>query len=160
MNLINFKELVGKPYCDYKYTAKPCLECPSPSACGQELRLKSMCSSNWSIGKSTWKEMVNHKIFGFIQSRLYQGDWNILNLEQDFRLKYCKKSWIDGPGRKWRKIEDLNVFTSTTFAFHSLVEILKAVRKGKRWVTLDDGHSYPRGDVVKAQKTANERQQG
>lgn len=32
---------------------------------------------------------------GIILSRLYIGSWNLDNYEQDFRLKFNKKSWVD-----------------------------------------------------------------
>jgi len=39
-----------------------------------------------------WELFFKSKIFGFVQSRLYNGNWNLEDLHQDFDFKYDKKS--------------------------------------------------------------------
>jgi hypothetical protein len=58
---------------------------------------------------------------GFIQARLYGNSWNLENLEQDFNLSFSKSSWMN---TKLNKMKDPTVFISSSYASHSLANIL------------------------------------
>lgn len=76
-----------------------------------------------SRGKGSWIEFFKSKIIGFIQNRIYSGDWNLKNIVQDFEFHYVKKSWVESKHRieNW----DLNIFNSTSYASLSLLEIFR-----------------------------------
>jgi hypothetical protein len=43
----------------------------------------------------SWSYLARSDIMGFFQARLYQGDYNLKNYSQDFRLKFTPGSWTD-----------------------------------------------------------------
>jgi hypothetical protein len=69
----------------------------------------------------TWEEWFQSRIIGFIQSRLYNGKWDLDNLNQDFNLLYTKQSLC---GRLVHKLE-LDVFNSTSYACRSLLNTFR-----------------------------------
>lgn len=80
--------------------------------------------------KYTFEDLVKSKLFGFIQSRLYQGSWNMEGYEQSFELTYKKGSYCAYS----MKLQDkdlaarMNIFNSTTFASEWLVKKLKTIK--------------------------------
>jgi hypothetical protein len=75
--------------------------------------------------KFTWTDFLESRIKGYIQARLYQGKWNLEDLDQDFDLTYKKGSWMDtridwfsADSRKY------NIFNSSSYACDSLYNIL------------------------------------
>jgi hypothetical protein len=82
---------------------------------------KDESTSSTSAG-SSWREYFKSKLIGFVQSRLYQGDWNLENLEQDFNYRFVNQSWAEKIGPKKG---DLNVFNSSSFACYSLYNIFR-----------------------------------
>jgi len=70
---------------------------------------------------NSWESYFKSRLIGFIQSRLYQGQWNLENLEQDFELKFIKGSWMDTKLLK----TDVNIFTASSFACYSLLNIFQ-----------------------------------
>ena len=89
---------------------------------------ESWGSKRWK-DKYTFEDLAKSKLFGFIQSRLYQGSWNMEGYEQIFELTYKKGTYCaysmklkNGPS------ERLNVFNSTTFASEWMVKKLKTVK--------------------------------
>jgi hypothetical protein len=73
--------------------------------------------------------LIKARIFGLIQSRLYQGSWNLEDFKQDFRLTFRKGSWI-AFNKKFVFDNNINVFTSTSFAASALISALGTIRRG------------------------------
>lgn len=40
----------------------------------------------------SWEDYFRSRLIGFVQSRLYSGEWNLDNLEQDFDMKFVNGS--------------------------------------------------------------------
>jgi hypothetical protein len=73
--------------------------------------------------KESWDRLVKSRIAGFIQSRLYQGSWNLDGYEQCFDLDYSNGSFCE---KKLQSINvPINIFNATTFASEWLVKKLK-----------------------------------
>jgi len=79
----------------------------------------------------SWENLFRSKLIGFIQSRLYSGNWNLEDMTQDFNMKFVNNSWMDtklNPGIK-------SVFIGSSYAIHSLCNILRynsKLRKPRR----------------------------
>jgi len=71
--------------------------------------------------KNSWEDYFKSRLIGFVQSRLYQGNWNLENLAQDFSMKFVRGSWMDTKLCK----ENHNVFVASSYACHSLANILR-----------------------------------
>jgi hypothetical protein len=80
--------------------------------------------------KYTFEDLVKSRLFGFIQSRLYQGSWNMEGYEQSFELTFRKGSYCAySMSIKDKSISDnMTVFNSTTFASEWLVKKLKTIK--------------------------------
>lgn len=80
--------------------------------------------------KYTFEDLVNSKLWGFIQSRLYQGSWNLDNYEQEFRLTYKRNSYVAYSMRLKSAAlrEKFTVFNSSTYASEWMVKKLKTVK--------------------------------
>lgn len=74
--------------------------------------------SCWSIKKRA-TNVLNTRIGGFIQSRLYNGSLNLQAVEQDFTYSPSKNSWGYLKGTK------LNTFNASSYACKSLGSIIK-----------------------------------
>jgi hypothetical protein len=72
--------------------------------------------------RSSWEKLASSRLFGMIQSRLFQDGWNI-PISQCFNLTYKPKSWVDNYQGK-----DLDVFNSSSIACHDLLNRLSKVR--------------------------------
>jgi len=77
------------------------------------------------VNENTWELLLRSKIMGFVQSRLYQGSWELDRFQQSFILKRIPHSWVY---KSERKISDLTVFNSTSLASESLLIILRSVK--------------------------------
>jgi hypothetical protein len=84
-------------------------------------------SGRMRLGGS-WEDYFKSRLMGFIQSRLYNGNWNLENLEQDFEMKFVRGSWMDTKLRK----EDHNVFVASSYACYSLLNIFRHNQKLRR----------------------------
>jgi len=87
-------------------------------------------SLNYLYGKDeillhqSWDAKFKSKLIGYIQSRLYQDKWNLDDIEQDFELTYGSGSWMDYASKKWT-LPHMDVFNSTSYASHSLLNFLR-----------------------------------
>jgi len=87
---------------------------------------KSFCERN---NRSSWVRLSESKLWGLIQARLFQSSWDI-DIDQCFELTHSEGSWVDKRGRKQESA--LNVFNSTSFACHDLLDLLSKVKhKGR-----------------------------
>lgn len=80
--------------------------------------------------KYTFEDLVKSKLFGFIQSRLYQGSWNMEGYEQSFEMTYKKESYCAYSMKIKSKQhrDNMNIFNSTTFASEWLVKKLRGIK--------------------------------
>lgn len=69
----------------------------------------------------SWEDYFRSRLIGFVQSRLYSGEWNLDNLEQDFDMKFVNGSWMDTKLRK----QELDVFVASSYANRSLLNIFR-----------------------------------
>lgn len=110
------------------------IDCPSPTMCSTGLggarmmKQKGDVDHSWVTGGKTWKDLVTSRIFGFVQSRLYQGSWNLFDFKQNFRLRYNPRSLTGLSRKEWKTKGDLTVFTSTSFAAGSLIDLIKGMK--------------------------------
>lgn len=66
-------------------------------------------------GMNNWDNLIESKLAGFIQSRLYTGAWNLEEFYQDFALNFIPESYCDKYGSKQRETI-FTVFNVTSFA--------------------------------------------
>jgi len=115
-------------------------------------RIKQQDRSHGYDGKTveSWSTYFKSRIIGFVQSRMYNGRWNLDSFKQDFTLRWVNKSWIES---NWNQYTgELSVFNSTSIACHSLLEIFRWNQKlrktraeGKmviRWIPTEIGTSF------------------
>jgi len=90
---------------------------------------ESWRSRKWR-DKYTFEDLAKSKLLGFIQSRLYQGSWNMEGYEQLFDLTYKNGSYCAYSMKVSNKrfAERMTVFNSTTFASEWLVKKLKTIK--------------------------------
>lgn len=86
------------------------------------------CYQHWTEywNRSKWEKLASSKLFGMIQSRLFQDGWNV-PIEQCFDLNFKERSWVDLKGSS-----ELTIFNSTSFACHDLLNSLSRVKTGDR----------------------------
>lgn len=82
----------------------------------------------WRLKEKSFEDLFKSKLMGFIQSRLYQGQWNLDNLEQDFELKFNSGSWLSERESKWWDPE-LSTFNASTYASKSLANLMRYWKK-------------------------------
>jgi len=70
---------------------------------------------------SSWELLVRSKVWGLIQSRMYQDSWLQEAVEQSFDLDWKPRSWVE---KAYRKLDGLNVFNSTSYAASDLLCML------------------------------------
>lgn len=80
--------------------------------------------------KFTFEDLVSSKLFGFIQSRLYQGSWNMEDYEQEFRLTYKRNSYVAYSMKLKSSAlrEKFTIFNSSTYASEWMVKKLKTIK--------------------------------
>jgi len=72
--------------------------------------------------RESWENLVKSKIFGLIQSRMYQGSWTSEEIEQCFSLTKINGSYTEKfMSRK------LNVFNSSSYASYWLSNKLRSI---------------------------------
>jgi len=77
----------------------------------------------------SWEDFANHKILGWITSRMYIGKWNEDEFDQNFQLTYKQGSWTDLELQHQKRLKtlaaytgkgielvNLNIFNSSSFA--------------------------------------------
>jgi hypothetical protein len=79
-----------------------------------------------SLLKKLW---VTNPLTGYFVSRMQLDSW-VITQQQDFKLRWVSKSWIDvlWPSYAWENIlplSRLNVFVASSFACHSLLSELR-----------------------------------
>lgn len=72
---------------------------------------------------SSWELLVRSKVWGLIQSRMYQDSWLQEAVNQSFDLDWKPLSWVD---RVKNKLDGLTVFNSTSYAANDLLCLLNA----------------------------------
>lgn len=80
---------------------------------------------------TSWDGLIRSKLLGFIQSRLYQGTWNMDGYEQCFELNDKEGSFARYYQTRRQRAEFMTVFNSSTFASEWLVKRLKTVKNYK-----------------------------
>jgi hypothetical protein len=91
----------------------------------------------WEYVKRRWsspREHLKHQVWGFLQSRLFSGSWELEDYEQDFRLTAIKYSLVSLHYKQLRAL-GVNVFTSTSWAFPVVINDLGESRRNslQRW---------------------------
>jgi hypothetical protein len=76
--------------------------------------------------KYTWNNFLTSQLSGMLLSRLYNNQWNLDNLEQDFTFKYHPKSLA---ARLHTENKKLTIFTGSSYAFKSCLNILMRQQK-------------------------------
>lgn len=76
--------------------------------------------------KDTWEHLLISKLFGLIQSRMYQDSWLVDALNQNFNLTKIKSSWAD----LYNGLE-LTVFNSTSIASNDILRLLRKQKLGR-----------------------------
>lgn len=71
---------------------------------------------------------MNSSIMGFMQSRLYIGDWN-LRFEQSFELTFAEGSWAHWYRRQPNPGLPLTVFNSTSVAAYTISKHIQSINK-------------------------------
>lgn len=91
-------------------------------------------SNSRSASLVSWQEIFSSKLIGYIQSRLYQGDWELKDLHQDFNLSYIPGSWYS---KKKGNVPFASVFNTSSYASLSLYNIFRRskIRKPKQGQT-------------------------
>jgi hypothetical protein len=89
----------------------------------------------------SWEAFINSSVSGFIISRLYNGDWNLKDYVQSFKLTRHPDSWVGCYNKfikrgsfKNKLLKDLlhiklNVFNSSSLCLQTALEALKEVEK-------------------------------
>jgi hypothetical protein len=80
---------------------------------------------------NTWEDYFRSRLIGFVQSRLYNGDWNLEGIEQDFTMKFVEGSWMST--KLSRGVE--SIFDASSYASLSLLNIFRynsKIRKPRR----------------------------
>lgn len=75
----------------------------------------------------SWERIFKSKFIGFVQSRLYGGKWN-QPIVQNFHLTSSPGSWLDSKLGK-DKLESLTIYNASSYACHSLLNILRYSRR-------------------------------
>jgi hypothetical protein len=91
----------------------------------------------WDYVKRKWsspRNVLQHKLWGLLQARLFSGSWELEDYKQDFRLT-AKKGSLVSKHYKQLRAEGVNVFTSTSWAFPIVISDLGESRRRflKRW---------------------------
>lgn len=99
----------------------------------QESNLKSYHQWTEYWNRSHFEKLASSRLFGLIQSRLFQGDWDT-DITQCFELTSSKDSWVTNQDFNMVKLvpEGMNVFNSSSIACHEILPRLgtKRIRKG------------------------------
>lgn len=69
---------------------------------------------------NSWESLFSSRLWGFIQSRLYQGDWNLDEIHQCFDLTYKEHSYVDKYHRPY-----FTIHNASSYACHDLINCLR-----------------------------------
>jgi hypothetical protein len=119
------KKLIGTPGLIVDYINN---EGTNPIMFNQSVTTENLFSS---LTKYSHKSLVESGLFGFIQARLYGGEWNS-KFEQDFSFRFVPKSWA------WY------AYLMTKTGFERLVYGEAALNKQGKWEKFD--YSYKRSE--------------
>lgn len=75
------------------------------------------------LPEASWSEIVRSKLFGLIQSKLYNGSFDQSRVIQDFGFNWRAESWASKYSMKFDA--DLDFSNSTSYAFRDILRILK-----------------------------------
>jgi hypothetical protein len=78
----------------------------------------------------TWENLAKSEIFGYIQSRMYIGSWDLGKIAQDFTYRSIVGSWaktIKMPNAK------IDLFNSSSYANAWLLERLSRSSSSLNW---------------------------
>jgi len=67
-------------------------------------------------GRKSWEMMINSRLAGWIQARLYGGSWNLDSFFQDFTYTFSSKSWSKKIGNKCDRNVEVGIFNSSSVA--------------------------------------------
>jgi len=96
---------------------------------------------SWGAGGANktvkgWEDLIKSKLWGWIQSRLYAGSWDVSKVIQDFRLGHEEGKALCHlliKRRKSLKDPEINVFNVTTFASEWLIKKLASKRRYRKY---------------------------
>lgn len=74
--------------------------------------------NNWGV---KWKDFIFSSVLGFIQSRLYEGEWNPSRLVLVDHLKWKRKTWC---AKYIKEYDEVNLWNVSSYAYSSLLELL------------------------------------
>lgn len=80
--------------------------------------------------KATFESLTKSHIWGYIQSRLYSGEWNLDNISQDFLYKIWKLPEGSWGKRFYSKKHTLH--NTGSYATYSLIKILTNDERSKK----------------------------
>jgi len=66
--------------------------------------------------KESWEVMINSKLAGWAQARLYGGSWNLDSFWQDFTYTFVSSSWSKKVGGKCDRNTEVGIFNSSSVA--------------------------------------------
>jgi hypothetical protein len=78
-----------------------------------------------------WYNLFKSRLIGHLVSRMYIGDWNLKDYEQDFGLKFVTTSWLDLKWQSLKAHKPYTIFNASSYASWSLAEILRHRYKSK-----------------------------
>lgn len=78
---------------------------------------------------SSWELLIRSKVWGLIQSRMYQDSWLQAEIDQSFDLDWQPLSWVE---QRIKGISGLNVFNSTSYASSDLLLLLNDLKNPGR----------------------------
>lgn len=111
------------------------VESLSPNVQSERDFFSSQRTTNASLGNSprkgqTWELIFKSKFIGFVQSRLYGGDWN-QTIVQNFHLSSKPESWLEKIEKETKgyDVNALTIYNASSYACHSLANILRYSRR-------------------------------
>ena len=90
----------------------------------QEAVIYDMNKLTTSVQKPTsdnFLDWFKSKYFGFVSSRIYNGNFDVSQIEQDFSYSFKKGTWSDYGSRKPEQEIELNIFNSGSIALSALL---------------------------------------
>jgi hypothetical protein len=100
------------------------------------IRKNTQLASNQK-SKGSWEEFIQSHLKGFMLSRLYNGDWNLKDFQQDFSLSFNESSWMWFYKQRPQILSGLvektkiDIYNSSSIACKSYLNYLKGNR---RWL--------------------------
>jgi len=79
----------------------------------------------------SWHRLLSNRIWGLLQSRMYQNKWNLDDLCQEFYLTFEDHSWV-AKAKSNGKCPRLTVFNASSYACLSLYHILEGYKRKQK----------------------------